>query len=98
MEKANPTPKIGDPPIIRVPAPVIVDLGNKKKKAINKLKNGQGKLMIEVEQAVEQVRAGLPDSDKDKQIIPVLVIYRKKRKRKCGPFPLSPLAPLNFLR
>ncbi|SRR6266446_3163470 len=100
MEKANPETKAGQPEPSRIPAPVIVDLGSKSKKAINKLKDGQGKLMNEVEQAIEQVRGSLPDQDKNKQIIPVLVIYKKKRKRGRG-FPLSPLSafsPLNCFR
>jgi hypothetical protein len=99
MEKGNPETKAGQAPRARIPAPVIVDLGAKSKKAINKLKCGDGKLMNEVEQAVELVRSNLDDHDKNKQIIPVLVIYRKKRKR--GSFPCSPLSafsPLNFLR
>jgi|SRR5882724_6837390 len=100
MEKGNPETKAGQAPRSRIPAPVIVDLGSKSKKAINKLKCGEGKLMLEVEQAVELVRSTLNDQDKNKQIIPVLVIYRKKPKRgrfsPCSPF--SALSPLNFLR
>ena len=83
----------------RIPAPVIVDFGSTSKKKINRLKDGQGPLMREVEDAIEQVRASLPDSAKNKQIIPVLVIYKKKQKR-GGVFPRSPLSalnPLNFL-
>ena len=99
MEKGNPDTKTAQAADTRIPAPVIVDLGSKSKKAINKLKDGQGKLMNEMEQAIEQVRCSLPESDKNKQIIPVLVIYKQKRKR--GVFPRSPLSafsPLNFLR
>jgi hypothetical protein len=79
-----------------IPPPVIVDLGSKSKKAVKKLKKGTGKLMAEVEQAIEQVRSELPNQDKNKQIIPVLIIYRKKGKR--GTFPFSPFSPLNLLR
>ena len=80
-----------------IPPAVIVDLGSRSKKSIRRLKDGQGKLMVEVERAVEQVRSGLPDHDKNKQIIPVLVIYRKKRKKGTS-FPLSPLSPLSLFR
>jgi hypothetical protein len=79
-----------------IPAPVIVDLGNKSKKAIKKLKRGSGKLMYEVEDAIEQVRSRLPDTDKGKQIIPVLVIYRQKRKR--AKMPSMPFSPLSLFR
>lgn len=99
MEKANPETKAAQT-TAKIPAPVIVDLGSKKKKAINRLKDGRGPLMNEVEQAIEQVRSSLDDQDKNKQIIPVLVIYKKKRKRGSSmlrPFPRSPFSPLNFL-
>lgn len=81
-----------------IPPAVIVDLGGRSKKSIKKLKDGQGKLMVEVERAVEQVRSSLPDHDKNKQIIPVLVIYRKKAKKVKAAFPLPPLSPLSLFR
>ncbi len=81
---------------VPIPPPVIVDLGNKSKKAIKKLKRGTGKLMNEVEDAIEQVRLRLPESDRNKQIIPVLVIYGRKRKR--GGLPPLPLSPLSLFR
>jgi len=81
---------------LRVPPPVIVDLGSRSKKAIKQLKSGTGELMAEVNQAIEQVHSGLPDEDKNKQIIPVLILYKKKQKRRS--FPLSPLSPLGLFR
>jgi uncharacterized protein DUF6200 len=87
MDKANIQP------------PVIVDLGSKRKKDIKDLKNGRGKLLVEVELAVEQARATLPESDRNKAIIPVVVLYRKKgRKRGYGSLPFSPLNPFSLLR
>ena len=76
---------------------VVIDLGSKGKKAIRDLKNGGGKLLLEVEQALDHARASLPDADKDKAIIPVVVIYRKKR-RKLGSGSMLPCNPLNLLR
>jgi uncharacterized protein DUF6200 len=79
--------------------PIIVDLGSRKKKAIKRLKKGRGKLTAEVALAIEQIRASLPEDDKNKLIIPVLVIYREKKKRKSLPFsPLSALSPFNLFR
>lgn len=79
--------------------PVIIDLGSKRKKLIKNLKNGTGKLMVEVEHAVDQARSALPDSDKNKAVIPVVVLYRKKgRKRGSKSLPFSPLNPLSLLR
>ena len=79
--------------------PVIVDLGGRKKKVIKNLKNGTGKLMYEVEHAVDQARSALPDADKNKSVIPVVIIYRKKgKKRGSKSLPFSPLNPLSLLR
>jgi ribosomal protein L14 len=84
-----------------IPTPVIVDLGSRKKKAIKRLKNGQGKLMAEVALAIEQVRSGLPEADQNNQVIPVVIIYKKKKKKRGGGMlsnPLNALSPFNFLR
>jgi hypothetical protein len=87
MDKAN------------IHTPVVVDLGSRKKKLIRDLKNGKGKLLIEVDLAVEQARAALPDADKNKQIIPVVVLYSKKKgKRRFDSLPFSPLNPFSLLR
>jgi len=79
--------------------PVIVDLGSKKKKLIKDLKNGRGKLLLEIELAVEQARAALPEADKNKAVIPVVILYSKKRrKRLSASLPFNPLNPLSLLR
>ena len=83
----------------RTPPPVIVDLGGKSRKAIKKLKKGRGKLMADVDQAIEEIRSRLPDDHKNGQIVPVLVIYRKKRRRGTRgslPFPLP--SPFSLFR
>lgn len=81
--------------------PVIYDLGSRKKKYIRRLKNGRGELMAEVALAVEQVRANLPDDQQDKNILPVIFIYKKKRKGKkaSASFSMNPFTfPFNLLR
>lgn len=62
--------------------PVILDLGKKRRKAIRRLKRGQGSLVEDVHAAVEQVRAGLGEDGKTKEILPVVLIYRRKVKRR----------------
>lgn len=79
------------------PQRVIIDLGSKSKKAVKRLKKGEGKLMTEVEQAIEQARCEF-DLDKNKPIITVVVICKKRKKGKPGAFPCSPFSPLNLLR
>ena len=89
--------KTGDRNLVQ--APVIVDLGKETKKAIRKLKRGTGKLMDEVDDAIDQVRAHLSDADKNKAILPVVVIYQRKRKGggRCD-LPAMPFNPLNMFR
>ena len=96
MEKDN--PKAGTAEAPHLTPSIVIDLGRRSKKAIKRLKRGEGRLVHEVNQAVDQVRATLPETDKNKQIIPVVIVYRKKGKRKGTGFPLNPLSPLNFLR
>lgn len=67
--------------------PVFLDLGSKSRKAIKKLKRKRGKLMTEVEQSVEDVSSRLGSDAKNKQLIPIVIIYRRKRKRKANNFP-----------
>jgi hypothetical protein len=88
MEKTNVQP------------PVIVDLGKRKKKEIRDLKNGCGKLMTEVDVAVDHARSTLPDAEKNKGVIPVVIVYRKKKKGRkgSGSLPFSPLNPFSLLR
>jgi hypothetical protein len=81
------------------PAPVytrvIVDLGKASKKQIKRFKRGeQGRLQDEVEQAIQRARERLPEADKDKELVPVVLIYRQKRRRaSVGGLPL-PIPPL----
>lgn len=60
--------------------PVVVDLGKKKKKYIKRLKKGHGRLMDEVNIAIEAVKKE-GALDKNKQIVPLIFIYRKKEKK-----------------
>jgi hypothetical protein len=92
------TPKPAEqlPPI---QGPYIVDLGKASNRQIKALKRGEGKLQDEVEDAIYKVVAELKELDKGKPIVPIVLIYRKKRRRGSSggllPFPLS---PLNLLR
>ncbi len=64
--------------------PVVIDAGKVRQKRIKELKRGQGKLAIEVADAVEQVRRGLGQEAAGKQIVPVVVVYRRRSKRSRG--------------
>ena len=67
-------------------APIIIDLGNRRRKVIKELKRGSGKAMDEVEQALAEVRASLGAEGANKEIVPVVLIYRQKSRRKRGLF------------
>ncbi|NKB23926.1 MAG: hypothetical protein GKR87_06025 [Kiritimatiellae bacterium] len=61
--------------------PVVVDLGKRKKKYIKLLKKGRGRLMDEVNMAIEAAGKGT-DFDKNKEIVPLIFLYRKKEKKR----------------
>jgi hypothetical protein len=62
-------------------APVVVDLGKEKSKTLRALKNGEGPLMHDVARVLEEVRAKSTELA-SKELVPVVIIYRKKPRRK----------------
>jgi hypothetical protein len=74
--------------------PIVVDLGSKSKKAIKKLKEGRGKLMFEVSDAVERVRAKV--GKENQSSMPVVIIYRQKASKKSSASSMLPLLPSPF--
>jgi len=96
MDPANASPQTSDD-TVPTTRPVIVDLGRKTKKAIKKLKRGTGDTMLEVEAAIRQVRMHhLSDADKNKTVVPIVLIYERKRKNTS--VPSMPFSPFNLLR
>jgi|GEM_PF-1395224 len=73
-------------------APIIIDLGKEKRKRIKDLKRGRGRLMNEVAGVINEARMNLGAEAEGKELIPIILIYRKKRKRKGG----SVALPLPF--
>jgi hypothetical protein len=61
-----------------------VDLGKKKKKQIRNLKRGRGPLLEDVADVVEKVRASLAEQLAGKELVPVVIVYRQKKKRSSG--------------
>lgn len=62
--------------------PIVIDLGKEKKKRIKNLKRGRGKLMAEVASVIEEVRASMGAEAGGQQLVPVILIYKQKRKGK----------------
>ncbi len=72
---------LAEPEIV---APIIVSLGKKKKKQIKRLKRGKGGTMDEVLDVIDQVQANLGDQAAGKILVPIVVIYRRKQRRRRG--------------
>jgi hypothetical protein len=69
--------------------PIVIDLGKKRRKQIRALKRGSGKLMDEVAEVLNRVRESLGTEAELKNLVPVVMIYRQKDKRRGGLLPLS---------
>jgi len=63
-------------------APVILDLGKAKRKEIRQLRDGQGPLVNEVQSALHDVAQSLGEQAQGAQIVPVVLIYRKRSRRR----------------
>ena len=69
-------------PSTEMTQPVIIDLGKQKKWALKSLKKGKGKLWDEVFEVVEEVKDRLGADADGKVLVPIVMIYREKPKRK----------------
>ncbi|MDA8018890.1 MAG: hypothetical protein MPN21_15725 [Thermoanaerobaculia bacterium] len=64
--------------------PIVVDLGSRKRKRIKQLKRGEGPLVDEVYEAVDAVleELGEPEESDGRTVVPVVLLYRRKRKKR----------------
>jgi hypothetical protein len=67
-----------------VSTPVVISLNKQPGKRIKELKRGRGKLMDDVNAAVDDVRSRLGADAANKQLVPIVVIYERKRKKRRG--------------
>lgn len=65
-------------------APIILDLGKKKKRALKDLQRGRGRLVDDVEQSLEEIRLSLGDELAGKQLVPIVIVYKRKNKKRKG--------------
>ena len=65
--------------------PVVIDLGKTKAKRIKDLKRGGGRLMQEVMEATNQIRASFGEQATNVEFIPIVLVYKKKSRRR-NPF------------
>ena len=57
-----------------------MSLGKGRSKRIRQLKRGRGKLVDEVSRVMEQVRASFGEHADGKVLVPVVLVYRRKRR------------------
>lgn len=72
--------------------PIIVDLGKQKAKKIKRLKKGEGELWDEIFEVMAEVRDMLDEDAEGKVLVPIVMVYEKKRKRQRIEKLLFPLA------
>ena len=69
-----------------VTEPIIINMGKQKKKRINRLLDGRGKLWFEVQDVIDEVGSMLGEEAEGKTLVPLILVYRRKRKRQRGMF------------
>jgi len=74
-----------------VNAPIILDVGKTSRKSIKQIKRGQGKLMSDVQDAMAEVTASLGEQANGQQLVPVVLLYRRKSRRNKKSGGLLPL-------
>jgi Family of unknown function (DUF6200) len=62
--------------------PIVIDLGEQKNRAVKNLKKGKGKLWGEVLDVVAEVKDRLGAEADGKVLVPIVMIYREKPRRK----------------
>jgi hypothetical protein len=68
----------------QVAAPIVVSVGKASRKRIRQLKRGRGRLMGEVGDVMDQVRANFGEHADGKIFVPVVLVYRRKNPRRTG--------------
>jgi hypothetical protein len=61
--------------------PIVVDLGKVSRRRIKRLKRGEGPLRVEIDEVMERIRAQLDPELSGKTLVPVIVVYRRKRSQ-----------------
>ena len=64
--------------------PVVVDMGKVKRKHVKRLKHGTGRLADEVLDVIDEVVDEFGDDLDGATLVPIVIIYEKKRKKSKG--------------
>jgi hypothetical protein len=94
MATLNVDPAMNEPPETNtsMTQPIIVDLGKRKASKLQALKDGEGELWDEVLDVLDEVKEALGQEAEGKLMIPVIMIYEKKQRRRRLEEVLFPLA------
>ena len=65
-----------------VTQPIIIDLGRQKSGSLRELKKGEGRLWDEVLDVVEEVKEMLGAEAEGKMLVPIIMLYQEKSKRR----------------
>lgn len=65
-------------------APIVVDIGKKRKKQIKRLSEGRGPLMDEVNELLAELQA---NGSIAANVQPVVIVVKRKRKARVWPVP-----------
>jgi len=60
--------------------PVVIDLGKASRRRIKRLKRGRGRLTEEVAETLQQLESSVATPGENRVIVPIIVVYRRKRK------------------
>lgn len=69
-------------PDVEVTEPIIIDLGKQPTKRMKRLLKGRGKLWNEVADVIDEARVMLGDEVEGKTILPIILVYGKKTKKR----------------
>ncbi|MCE9671609.1 hypothetical protein LY474_27760 [Myxococcus stipitatus] len=73
--------------------PLVIDLGKQQRKKLKNLKRGKGSLMLEVNEALNEIQARMGNDIAGKQLVPVVFLYEKKRRKSRNGLSLPFLPP-----
>ena len=62
--------------------PILVDLGKVKRKVVRQFREGRGPLVEEVHQILAETRKTPGAEAATKELVPIVLVYEKKRKRR----------------
>ena len=71
--------------------PILIDLGKIKGKVVRQFREGRGELVGEIQHVLAETRKNLGAEAAGKELVPIVLVYKKKAKRKkskvSGMFP-----------